>query len=46
MIVNISEEDSARKDLKLGESLEDLDDVKAVHGNYDMEVSLLEAISG
>ena len=28
------------------ESLEELEDVKAVHGNYDMEVSLLEAISG
>ena len=35
-----------RKVLRLVESLEDLEDVKAVHGNYDMEESLLEAISG
>ena len=45
-VVKISDEESARKVLRLVESLEDLEDVKAVHGNYDMEESLLEAISG
>jgi YebC/PmpR family DNA-binding regulatory protein len=45
-VVNIGDENSARKILKLVESLEDLEDVKAVHGNYDMNESLLEAISG
>ena len=45
-MVKISDEDSAKKVLKLVESLEDLEDVKAVHGNYDMDEALLEAISG
>ena len=45
-VVKISDEDSAKKVLKLVESLEDLEDVKAVHGNYDMDEALIEAISG
>ena len=45
-VVQISDEDSAKKVLKLVESLEELEDVKAVHGNYDMDESLLEVISG
>ena len=45
-VVQITDEDSAKKVLKLVESLEELEDVKAVHGNYDMDESLLEAISG
>jgi transcriptional/translational regulatory protein YebC/TACO1 len=45
-VVQINDEDSAKKVLKLVESLEELEDVKAVHGNYDMDESLLEAISG
>ena len=45
-VVQINDEDSAKKILKLVESLEELEDVKAVHGNYDMDESLLEAISG
>ena len=38
--MKISDEDSAKKVLKLVESLEDLEDVKAVHGNYDMDDAL------
>jgi len=45
-VVKISDEDSAKKVLKLVESLEDLEDVKAVHGNYDMDEALIEANSG
>ena len=45
-VVTIKDEDSARKILKLVESLEELEDVKAVHGNYDMDEALIEAISG
>jgi YebC/PmpR family DNA-binding regulatory protein len=45
-VVVINDEDSARKILKLVESLEELEDVKAVHGNYDMDEALIEAISG
>ena len=45
-VVQITDEDSAKKVLILVESLEELEDVKAVHGNYDMDESLLEAISG
>ena len=40
------DEETGRKVLNLIESLEDLEDVKSVHGNYDMDQSLLEAISG
>ena len=45
-LVTIEDEETARKILNLIESLEDLEDVKSVHGNYDMDQSLLEAISG
>ena len=44
-VVKISDEDSAKKVLKLVETLEDLEDVKAVHGNYDMDEALLRSIS-
>ena len=43
--VPISDEDTARKIFKLIEALEDLEDVKAVHGNYDMNEALLEEFS-
>ncbi len=42
--VSIQDEDTARKLLLLIETLEDLEDVKSVHSNYDMEKSLLEKI--
>ena len=44
-LVPISDEDTARKIFKLIEALEDLEDVKAVHGNYDMDEALLEELS-
>ena len=44
-LVPISDEDTARKIFKLIETLEDLEDVKAVHGNYDMDEALLEELS-
>ena len=44
-LVPISDEDTARKIFKLIETLEDLEDVKAVHGNYDMDKALLEELS-
>jgi len=44
-LVPISDEDTARKIFKLIETLEDLEDVKAVHGNYDMDEALLEEVS-
>ena len=44
-LVPISDHETARKILKLIESLEDLEDVKAVHWNYDMNEALLEEIS-
>ena len=44
-LVPISDHETARKILKLIESLEELEDVKAVHGNYDMNEALLEEIS-
>lgn len=44
-LVPVAEEDTARKLMKLIESLEELEDVKSVHGNYDMDKALLEKIS-
>lgn len=44
-LVPVSDEDTARKIFKLIETLEDLEDVKAVHGNYDMDEALLEELS-
>jgi YebC/PmpR family DNA-binding regulatory protein len=44
-LVPISDEDTARKIFKLIETLEDLEDVKAVHGNYDVDEALLEELS-
>ena len=44
-LVPICDEDTARKIFKLIETLEDLEDVKAVHGNYDMDEALLEELS-
>ena len=44
-LVPIENEDTARKLLNLIESLEDLEDVKSVHGNYDMDKALLEKLS-
>ena len=41
----IKDEDVARKVMNLIEALEELEDVKAVHGNYDMDKPLLEKIS-
>ncbi len=40
-LVAISDEDVARKVLKLVDALDELEDVKSVHGNYDIEESLL-----
>ena len=45
ILVPIEDEDVARKVMNLIESLEELEDVKAVHGNYDMDKPLLEKIS-
>ncbi len=42
-LVSISDVDTAKKVLKLVENLEDLEDVKAVHGNYDIDETLLES---
>jgi len=44
-LVEVSDEDAAKKILKLVENLEDLEDVKAVHSNYDINDALLETIS-
>ena len=44
-LVPVTDEDTARKLMKLIESLEELEDVKSVHGNYDMDKALLEKIS-
>lgn len=44
-LVEIKDEETARKILSLIESLEDLEDVKSVHGNYDIDKSLIERIS-
>jgi YebC/PmpR family DNA-binding regulatory protein len=45
ILVPIEDEDIARKVMNLIEALEELEDVKAVHGNYDMDKPLLEKIS-
>jgi len=44
-LVTIEDEETGRKVLNLIESLEDLEDVKSVHGNYDMNKSLLDKLS-
>ncbi len=44
-VVHVSEEDVARKILKLVDNLEELEDVKAVHGNYDIDDALLESLT-
>ena len=44
-LVTIEDEETARKILNLIESLEDLEDVKSVHGNYDMNKALLDKLS-
>ena len=43
-VVPIAEEEIARKIFKLVDALEDLEDVKSVHGNYDIEEPLLQRI--
>ena len=43
-LVEVSDEDAARKILKLVENLEELEDVKAVHSNYDIDDALLDAL--
>ena len=44
-LVEVSDEDAARKILKLVENLEELEDVKAVHSNYDIDDALLDVLS-
>ena len=44
-LVTIEDENIARKIMSLIESLEELEDVKSVHGNYDMNKTLIEKIS-
>jgi YebC/PmpR family DNA-binding regulatory protein len=44
-LVLVKEEDTARKLLNLIDVLESLEDVKSVHGNYDIDKALLEKIS-
>ena len=44
-LVTVDDEGLARKITSLIEALESLDDVKAVHANYDMEQALLEKLS-
>lgn len=44
-LVQVTDEDTVRKILKLVDNLEDLEDVKAVHGNYDIDDALLESSS-
>ena len=41
----MNDEDTGRKLLNLIEALEELEDVKSVHGNYDMKKSLLDKIT-
>jgi len=43
-LVSITDEDTARKIFKLIDALEELEDVKSVHGNYDMEDTLLQEV--
>ena len=42
-LVAVSNENIARQVLRLIDNLDDLEDVKAVHSNYDIEEALLEA---
>jgi YebC/PmpR family DNA-binding regulatory protein len=44
-LVQVTDEDTVRKILKLVDNLEELEDVKAVHGNYDIDDALLESLS-
>ena len=44
-LVPVTAEDAARKILKLVDNLEELEDVKAVHGNYDIDDALLESLN-
>jgi YebC/PmpR family DNA-binding regulatory protein len=44
--VELSDEASARKTLRLVDELEDLDDVSEVHANFDIPEHLLEAVAG
>ena len=44
-VVQVTDEDMARKILKLVDNLEDLEDVKAIHGNYDIDDALLESLT-
>ena len=44
-LVPVEDEDTGRKLLNLIDALEDLEDVKSVHGNYDMEKALLDKIT-
>ena len=44
-LISVTAEDVARKILKLIDSLEELEDVKAVHSNYDIDEALLESIN-
>ena len=41
-LVEIKDEETARKLMNLIESLEELEDVKSVHGNYDIDKALLQ----
>ncbi|MEC9122608.1 MAG: YebC/PmpR family DNA-binding transcriptional regulator, partial [Verrucomicrobiota bacterium] len=45
-LISVTDEDVARKVLKLVDNLDELEDVKAVHSNYDIDEALLESISG
>ncbi len=42
-LVPVTDESTVRQVLKLIDTLDDLDDVKAVHSNYDVDDALLEA---
>ena len=44
-LVQVTDEDSAKKILKLIDNLDNLEDVKAVHGNYDIDDALLECLN-
>ena len=44
-LVSVSDKEIAERVLKLIENLEELEDVKAVHANYDIDETLLESIS-
>jgi transcriptional/translational regulatory protein YebC/TACO1 len=40
------DEDGAAKLMKLIDALEDLDDVDAVHANFDVDAEVLERVAG